>query len=186
MIENTVPKKRDYAIDFLKIIATLVIVLHHYERGFGTQFAVFNLGSGRFYFGYAVELFFMISGFVAFSSVQIIQDGLNFDRYFSGKVLRLIPLALLSTFVFSAMYLIVWGTKDFSLFKAIVTGLCIQSGGPFSEVLVNSHLWYLSVLLICYSFFFAVVRLGQRTKINWRYGCFFLVVLGASISSSSS
>lgn len=177
--------KRDHALDFLKIFATLVIVLHHYERAFGTQFAGLNFGNGKFYFGYAVELFFMISGFVAFFSVRKIQDGLHFDRYFSGKVLRLLPLAALSTAVFAAMFVVVWGTKDFSLFKVLVTAFCVQQGGPFSEFLVNSHLWYLSVLLICYAFFFLIVRTGQRLQIDWRYGAFFMILLGASITSAS-
>ncbi len=178
-------QRRDHALDFLKTVATLVIVLHHYERAFGLHFETLNFGNGRFYFGYAVELFFMISGFVAFFSVQKIQNGLSFDRYFSGKVLRLLPLAALSTFVFAAMFVIVWGTKDFSLFKVIVTALCVQQGGPFNEFLVNSHLWYLSVLLICYGFFFLIVRTGQRLQIDWRYGAFFMILLGASICSAS-
>ncbi|MBR0353424.1 MAG: acyltransferase [Oscillospiraceae bacterium] len=182
---DTLKNKRDHALDFLKIIATILIVLHHYERAFGTQFDALNFGTGRFYFGNVVELFFMISGFIAFSSIRRIHDGLSYNSYLYGKALRLFPLTVLSTFVFSAMYIIVWGTEGFSLFKAIVTALCIQRGGPFTEVLVNSHLWYLSVLLICYSFFFIIIRSGQKFGLNWRYGCIFMVVLGASIISAS-
>lgn len=177
--------RRDHALDFLKIIATLVIVLHHYENAFGLHFETLNFGNGKFYFGFVVELFFMISGFVSFFSIQKIQDGVSFDRYFSGKVLRLLPLAALSTGAFAAMYLKVWGTEGFSLFKVIVTAFCVQRGGPFDEVLVNSHLWFLSVLLICYVFFFIIIRTGQKLQINWRYGCFFMAVLGASICSVS-
>lgn len=183
--KNIMAKKRDYALDFLKIIATLVIFLHHYERAFNTGFKILNFGTGRFYFGNAVELFFMISGFIAFSGIKRIQDGLSFKRYFSAKLLRLLPLAALSTAVFSGMYLKVWGTEGFSLFKVIVTAFCVQKGGPFDEALVNSHLWYLSVLLICFAFFFIVIRLGQTWDINWRYGCFFMVILGTSVISAS-
>ena len=181
----TEKNRRDHALDFLKIIATLVIVLHHYENAFGLHFETLNFGNGRFYFGNVVELFFMISGFIAFSGIKKIQDGLSFDRYFSAKVFRLVPLAALSTAAFSAMYLKVWGTEGFSLFKVLVTAFCVQRGGPFDEVLVNSHLWYLSVLLICFAFFFIVIRLGEKWNINWRYGCFFMVILGASVVSSS-
>ncbi|MBQ6372135.1 MAG: acyltransferase [Oscillospiraceae bacterium] len=178
-------KRRDHALDFLKITATLVIVLHHYERAFGTHFSTLNFGNGVFYFGYMVELFFMISGFIAFSGIGKIQEELSFDKYFRSRLLRLLPLAALSTAVFSAMYLIVWGTEGFSLFKAIATAACIQKGGPFDEALVNSHLWYLSMLLICYAFFFIIIRAGQRLRINWRYGCLFMIVLGASITSAT-
>ncbi len=182
---ETLKNKRDHALDLLKIIATIIIFLHHYERAFETQFDVLNFGTGRFYFGNAVELFFMISGFIAFSGIKRIQDGLSFKRYFSAKLLRLLPLAALSTAVFSGMYLKVWGTEGFSLFKVIVTAFCVQKGGPFDEALVNSHLWYLSVLLICFAFFFIVIRLGQTWDINWRYGCFFMVILGTSVISAS-
>ena len=178
-------KKRDHALDLLKIAATLIIVLHHYERAFDTQFNTFNFGNGVFYFGYMVELFFMISGFIAFSGIGKVEEGLSFDRYFRSKLVRLLPLAAFSTVVFSLMYLIVWGTEGFSLFKAIVTAACVQKGGPFDEALVNSHLWYLSVLLICYAFFFIVIRAGQRLRINWKYGCLFMIILGASITSAS-
>ncbi len=178
-------QRRDHSLDFLKIAATLVIVLHHYERAFGTHFSALNFGNGSFYFGYMVELFFMISGFIAFSSIKKIQEGLSFDKYFSGKFMRLFPLAAISTIVFSAMYLIVWGTEGFSIFKAIVTAVCVQKGGAFDEVLVNSHLWFLSVLLICFAFFFIIIRVSQRARINWRYGCLFMIILGASVMSAS-
>lgn len=173
-------KKRDHALDFLKIIATVAIFLHHYELGFDTHFRV-SFGFGRFYYGWASELFFIISGFLAYSGIEKIRNGLSFDRYFFQKYRRIAPLAAISTFAYSVMYLVVWKNKEFSLFRVLLTAFCVQYGGAFSESFLNSHLWYLSVLLICHAFFFIIVRSGQRLKIDWRYGCFFMIVLGTSV-----
>ena len=172
-------KNRDYALDVLKIIGTILIVLHHYELSFDLHFDRINFGNGRFYFGYVVELFFIISGYFTFSSIKKIQDGLNFDRFFSAKVLRLLPVAAISTAVYSLMYLIAGRGNNFHLWKVLLTCVGMQVGGPFYEMFTNSHLWYVSVLLICYAMFFIAIRLSQRFRINWRYACFFMIVLGA-------
>ena len=174
-------KQRDHALDLLKIAATLIVIICHYEDAFDIQNKVLIAGNGKTLFVYVIELFFIISGFLAFSGVRKINDGLSFNRYFFGKVLRLLPLAALSTLLYSAAFFKVWAGEGFSLFKVLVTAFCIQTGGPFTESLYNSHLWYLSVLLICYAFFFIIVRLAQKRGFDWRYGCIFMVLLGASV-----
>ncbi len=173
-------KERDYALDVLKIIGTILIVLHHYELSFDLHFDRINFGDGKFYFGYVVELFFIISGYFTFSSIRKIREGLNFDRFFSGKVLRLLPVAAISTLVYSLMYLIAGRGNNFHIWKVLLTCTGMQVGGPFYEMFTNSHLWYVSVLLICYAVFFMAIRLSQRLKINWRYACFFMILVGAS------
>ena len=60
----------------------------------------------------------------------------------------------------------------------------MQSGGVFNISFINSHLWYISVLLICYALFFIIIYLAKRMAINWRYGCYFMVILGTSVLSS--
>ena len=173
-------KNRDYALDLLKILATIIIVLHHYERAFGVQYEHFYFGDDRYYFGYIVELFFIISGYFTFSSIKRIHDGLTFDRFMSTKALRLLPVAAISTAVYSLAYLIVGRGQNFHLWKVLLTCVGMQVGGPFYEMFTNSHLWYVSVLLICYAVFFIAIRLSQRFRINWRYACFFLILVGAS------
>ena len=58
--------KRIYTLDVVKILASICIIFHHYQGEFGVQFSHFNFHNGRFYFGYLVELFFIISGFLPF------------------------------------------------------------------------------------------------------------------------
>lgn len=175
-------RKRDYALDLLKFICSIIFVLTHYEAQFGVHFPVISFGFGKLYMGIVNELFFIVSGYLAFNSVKKILNGLSFNMYFSSRVIRLVPLAAISTLLYGIMTYITRHGADFSVWKLIVTALGMNAGGPFNEMFVNSHLWYLSVLLLCHAVFFICIRLSQRLNINWRYSCFFMVVFGASVS----
>lgn len=60
-------KQRDYTLDFIKICATIIIIFHHYQQVTGAFFEnKINFWNGKFYFGYVVELFFILSGFLCF------------------------------------------------------------------------------------------------------------------------
>lgn len=61
-------KKNLQGIDILKIIAATLIVMHHYQQVFKLEFSGINFYGGAFNFGYFVELFFMISGFLTLYS----------------------------------------------------------------------------------------------------------------------
>ena len=175
-------KKRDYALDLLKFICALIFVFTHYEAQFQIHFPTMSFAYGKVYMGIVNELFFIVSGYFAYQSIARIQNGLSFDRYYSAKVIRLVPLAAISTVLYGLMTFITRRGEDFSVWKILVTAAGMNAGGPFYEMFVNSHLWYLSVLLLCYAILFLCIRLSQRLKINWRYSCFFMVIFGASIS----
>lgn len=51
--------ERRYSLDALRIIATILIIFHHYQQVIGGYFeGHINFWNGRFYFGYIVEFFF--------------------------------------------------------------------------------------------------------------------------------
>ena len=175
-------KKRDYALDLLKFICCIIFVLTHYEAQFSVHFPHLSFGFGKLYMGIVNEIFFIVSGYLAYNAIEKILNGLSFNRYFSSKVIRLVPLAAISTVLYGIMTYVTRHGEDFSVWKIIVTASGMNAGGAFNEMFVNSHLWYLSVLLLCHALFFICIRLSQRLKINWRYACFFMVVFGASIS----
>ena len=52
-----------YTLDLLKFALSLLIFVHHFQLISEIRFSVINFNDGRFYFGYLVELFFVISGF---------------------------------------------------------------------------------------------------------------------------
>ena len=54
--------------DYIKIVAASLIVLHHYQQVFNCNFTGINFYNGRFNFGYLVELFFIISGYLTLYS----------------------------------------------------------------------------------------------------------------------
>ena len=173
-------RNRDHALDLIRFICALLMVLTHYEGLFLTEFSGIRFNGGKFYFGLVNEMFFLLSGYLSFHTVKKIENGLTFDKYFSSKVLRLLPVAAISTVLYSIMSYVAWPDNEFHIWKVIITCLGANAGGPFREMFVNPHLWYTSVLLICYAFFFIGVRLSRRLKINWRYACFFMIVIGAS------
>ena len=56
--------ERKYSLDVLRIIATILIVFHHYGQVTGLYLeGHINYWNGRFYFGYVVEFFFLLSGY---------------------------------------------------------------------------------------------------------------------------
>ncbi len=56
--------ERKYSLDVLRIIATILIIFHHYGQVTGLYLeGHINYWNGRFYFGYVVEFFFLLSGY---------------------------------------------------------------------------------------------------------------------------
>lgn len=173
-------RDRDHALDLIRFICAILMVLTHYEGLFLTEFSGIRFNGGKFYFGLVNEMFFLLSGYLSFHTIKKIENGLSFDKYFSAKVLRLLPVAAISTVLYSIMSYVAWPDNEFHVWKVIITCLGANAGGPFREMFVNPHLWYTSVLLICYAFFFIGVRLSQRLNIDWRYTCFFMIIVGVS------
>ncbi len=62
-------------IDMIKFFASICIVFHHYQQLFNYSFSVkaMNFYGGFIQYGYFVELFFIISGFLAAYTLKIEQ-----------------------------------------------------------------------------------------------------------------
>lgn len=73
---NQAAYQRNYSLDVLRIIATVLIVFHHYQQATGAFFeGCLNFFNGRFYFGYIVEFFFLLSGFFMVNYRNWIENG---------------------------------------------------------------------------------------------------------------
>lgn len=182
----TVKHTREASLDFLKIVSTLLILLHHYQNAFGVRFGLvaFGGGSGKFYFGYVVELFFLISGYLAAKSVEKIEAGQSFRDFFLPRVIRIVPLAAISTLFYTLCWLICWRGQGIEVWKVLVTCLCVQSGGLFSVMYINSHLWYLSVLLLCTFLLYLLTALAKKLGIKSRYLFLGMVLIGLTTAIS--
>ena len=64
-------RERIYSLDVLKILGTVIVVFHHYKQYMEVKFPNgVNYFLGQFFFGYVVELFFLLSGFFAWHYVK--------------------------------------------------------------------------------------------------------------------
>lgn len=174
-------RKNLIGLDILKIIAATIIVFHHYQQVFEVRFpAVIFLG-GRFYCGFFVELFFVISGFLTLHSAK----NETIIRAFARKLLRIYPMATFS----SAYTLIVRSialddTFLLHLFWNIKTLIAnfflFFAGWPFfSLVGINTPLWFLCVLIQCYMVYYLALWMNQylRIKTEWIYGAVIIIFI---------
>ena len=78
---NTV-RERNYALDFLKIAATVTIFIYHYQQLLDVKFPRFNIYGGRFDASCLVELFFLLSGYFMCTYERKIKEGLDFKTFY--------------------------------------------------------------------------------------------------------
>ncbi len=184
--------KREYGLDFLKTVATALIVLDHFQLSIGADYRFpFYPGVGTFDFGYMVELFFLLSGFFTARYVQRIREGLSFREFFLHRYLRLFPLMAVSAAGWSLLFLLLglhrlgsaWARQLPTLWNLAATALGIQEGWGFASSFINNPLWYLSVLIFCYIVFYVLVRAAQRLRISPYYLFGLMIFLGAAIRS---
>lgn len=170
MLEST--GKHIDGLDLLKVIATLLIVFHHYQQVFSAEFDGINFCGGFFSFGILVELFFMISGFVALYAATK-REAIRPFREFLHKLLRLYPIptiALAFTLIVKSVDCSVTGNDVLCAamwnWKSIIANLLlIFRGWPlFSMTGVNNPTWYLCILIQCYIVFLFVLWLCDRVR----------------------
>lgn len=89
-------------LDLIKIICALLIVFHHYQQLSGARFDYINFYGGRFVFGFLVELFFIISGFVC----MMTDKDIEINQALKHKLARIYPSAILATSVCTIISLI--------------------------------------------------------------------------------
>lgn len=180
---------RNYSLDILKIIGSVIIVLHHYQQQTGEVFERLNFYNGGFNYGLVVELFFILSGFFSLTYVEKIRSGCtDLQTFYSRKMVRLLPAAAASAvayeillFVYNHMAASPYNGYPVKLWGTLITCLGIQDWGVFGNPMVNNPLWYISVLLLCYILFYILCRAAGRLKIPAEYLFLLAVFCGYSI-----
>lgn len=186
-------KERNYSLDFLKIIATILIVFHHYQQILNIEFKGINFYGGKFYFGYLVEFFFLVSGFLMFNYIEKIKVGLTFKDFFIRRIIRLMPLIIVAAISYEILLYIypkVFGDYFYNskpdFWGLIISVLGIQAGWTFENPMINNPMWYISVLLLCYIIFYITTKASVSKKYNYIYFYIVLVFLGLSIQKNGT
>lgn len=183
--------KRKYALDFLRIPATVIIVMHHFQQDFEARFPGYiNFCGGNFSFGYLVEFFFVLSGFLMLPAVKRIYSGeVGFGTFMFRKMRRLLPMTALCALAYDAVDITAWIQSGFSqplrasLVMTVADILGIQGGWCFRDTVVNIPSWYVCVLLLCCVLLFLLVRLCKKIKCRIEYGLIAVILLGCGAFS---
>lgn len=186
--------ERKYGLDILKIMATIIIVFHHYQQITGTVFEGINFYGGKFYFGYVVELFFVISGYVIYPYVNKIREkSLRLSEFYLNRFIRLFPMVSISAIgyeLFLYIYVCRMGHEFFrewcpTLWGTVLNSLMMQCGWGFTNPEVNNPTWYISVLMLCYVLFYVLVSIARKYKFDVIYLFGVMVLLGVAINTYS-
>lgn len=190
-LSSAPPPDRLYSIDALRGVAALCVVVFHLKvmtahpgGALGLTTAVGRWGND--YLWTAVDLFFLISGFI-FAHVYLRNDalkpGVSARDYAVARVARIYPLHLLTLFVVAA---IVWagaplapsfdGTAvAYDGYHFVLNLLMLQAAGIERTFSFNSPAWSLTSEFVCYALFFVLARAGGRWLIA---GVLLLVAVG--------
>lgn len=162
---------RYHGLDLLKAIAILAIAAHHFQQDFGIRYETLNFYGGRFYVGYVVELFFMVSGFVLVLS-EAHRSQAAIMRPLLRRVARLWPMAAISVLVATALWPayqhfsgLLWDGLPLRPVTFFVSLTTVSQGAFFNSYSYNNPLWYVGVLIICYVLFYLLRRLASAARL---------------------
>ena len=185
-------RERIYSLDFLKFVATICIIFHHYQIYTKTQFSTgINFVGGKFNFAFLVEFFFILSGYFISSYIQKINEGMSFKDFFVPKYLRFLLPSALTVIVFAALdilyehlYAEQFFDRTFQVWGAIVSALGFSVGWGTPSSGMNGTIWYISVLFICYVLFYVIVFLCKKLNASPYWMFVFMIFLSFSVTTS--
>lgn len=122
----SVKKNRFVELDSVRGIAALAVVIYHYLYRYNELYAHHGLNFDWAYWGkYGVQLFFIISGFVIFMSLERVKKPFDF---IASRFTRLFPaywIALIITTLF--VYSFGLPGREVSLLVLLLTLRCFKS-----------------------------------------------------------
>ena len=190
--------KRRGSLDFLKVIATVFILFHHYQQVMGVKYpSGINFDFGSFYWGSMVELFFIISGFVMLPWCRKISEnapGSDLKSFLFRRYRRFIPMLAVTAVCYELMCFVIMRFVpqladqfiNLSIWGTLCDILCIQSGWCMRNTMINNPTWYICVLMLCYVLFWLITAFCREKNIKPRYGYLFMILLGFSLRISGA
>ena len=155
------------SIDGLRGLLAIVVFFHHfYENYFYRVTGVWGSDSSIVYnlFGtVGVTLFFMITGFLFFGKIRAVRGHIDFNRFYLGRIFRIVPVYAVSVLF---VYLMTFIETGFRIDRTLQPGLdqwvffhnAIINDYPASPMinaavtwtLVTEWIFYLSIPVIAY------------------------------------
>ena len=173
-------RKQFDSITGLRALACLCIVCYHYfclyvdDPGLGRDLLPWYPHSA-FFFEYsknAVEMFFLLSGFLTAWHTRSRMDSLSFGVYAGRKIRKLIVpsvavnlWALFNLFFMQRLGLAA-GVAPVTPLRFLLSVLMVNTGWftSFAQtgLPVASTMWYVDILLLCTLLYYPLCRLGKR------------------------
>lgn len=155
--------KRNYALDYIRVVAILMIVMCHY-----CFFSSLDSGIGRYLAGVGNMIFFMLSALLYGNRCNYAKTatmgGSNLQHldchHFICK--RIIKLGA-SVWPFLVVLTLLFLIFDIK-FSWIDVGLNFAFLGYLGKLPGNGHLWFLTVIMCCYAEYMLFDRLQIRKK----------------------
>lgn len=185
-------RKKELCLDGLKGVgACIVAFVWHYQH-FSPQSGLpfYNIFPISYSYGWLmVELFFALSGFGMMLGYgdKILHRQISFKNYFFKRIAKLYPTFFLTLIVTTCVEFI-YRSKvgetfiypNFDVYHFVLNLFCIQDGVLGIEWSFNSPSWCISIVLICYVMFYAIVYKAKR-KSTVYYSLIVIVFVGAII-----
>lgn len=190
-------KQRNGALDLLRVISCCGILYLHY-RSYVSPDGVYwgdtlitaeNSGIDLRCF---VEVFFVLSGYLMYSYVERIGNGMKFGSYIAPKLWRILPILSIGTVVYQLLsYRLFSCGQDISyaqssLWGIISSSLGVQEGWGFLNAHINPESWFLDVLILCYIWTYILVRICKKAGADPRWGFGLMIFVGAACVSRES
>lgn len=183
-------------IDGIKGIGAVGIMIYHYGHFRPSTYAMNNILFPIYAYGhFLVELFFLISGYLFFSTYKgkIETERITFSAFILSRLKKLWPLFTLTTMVclLEQCILLLYTGKYYShpvnIYSLFLNLIGLQHVGLDNELSFNGPAWYISVLLLCYTLYFNICRIQSRifkggvtTQVTF-WTCFTGMIIGLAI-----
>ena len=169
MEKDTLNKRIDN-FDYLRIICSALLVFYHYQMNYRfTYNPVADFYGGVIKYEYLVEMFFVMSGFLAAGS----RNDRSFKESVIRKWIRLYPIAYIATSL-SLIYIIiahfVYGFDPLSYYSVeslIFSSLIVHQGWIFTwDYALNAPTWYICVLMVTFIIFYGIEALDRKVSLG--------------------
>jgi peptidoglycan/LPS O-acetylase OafA/YrhL len=158
--------KRYQELDSLRGIASLSVVLFHFTYGYDN--GINSISDNKFYFNYGylgVQLFFLISGFVIFMTLEKTKKSADF---IVSRFSRLYPaywVAIITTVLITIILSVPSQHGIFTLKQVLVNFSMLQFWFKIKDV--DGAYWTLAIELTFYAIMWSVFVLKKQKYITW-------------------